>query len=68
MDPFLGEIRLFAGNFPPLYWALCNGQLLAIRNYTALYSLLGTTYGGKRTSVFPTCRGARPCIGVPASA
>lgn len=62
MDPFLGEIRLFAGNFPPLYWALCNGQLLAIRNYTALYSLLGTTYGGDGQTNFrlPDLQGRAP--------
>lgn len=45
-DPFLAEIRIFAGNFAPYGWALCNGQLLPIVQNTALFSLLGTTYGG----------------------
>lgn len=45
-DQFVAEIRMFAGNFPPKSWALCNGQLLAINQNTALFSLLGTTYGG----------------------
>jgi microcystin-dependent protein len=45
-DPFLAEIRIFAGNFAPNGWALCNGQLMPISQNTALFSLLGTTYGG----------------------
>ena len=45
-DPFVGEIRIFAGNFAPKGWAFCNGQLLQINQNTALFSLLGTTYGG----------------------
>ncbi len=45
-DPFLAEIRIFAGNFAPTGWALCNGQLMPISQNTALFSLLGTTYGG----------------------
>jgi len=45
-DPFLGEIRPFAGNFAPRNWALCNGQLLSIAQNTALFSLLGTQFGG----------------------
>jgi microcystin-dependent protein len=44
--PFLGEIRLFSFNFPPRGWAFCNGQLMAINQNQALFSLLGTTYGG----------------------
>src|SRR5262245_43747114 len=52
MDPFLAEIRIFAGNFAPRGWALCNGQLLAIAQNTALFSLLGTTYGGNGTTTF----------------
>jgi microcystin-dependent protein len=52
MDPFVGEIRLFAGNFAPKGWAACNGQLLPIAQNTALFSLLGTTYGGNGTSNF----------------
>jgi microcystin-dependent protein len=51
-NPFLGEIRLFAGNFNPRGWALTNGQILAISQNTALFSLLGTTYGGNGTSNF----------------
>jgi microcystin-dependent protein len=46
MDPFLGEIRIFAGTFAPNGWFLCQGQLLPIQQYTALYALLGTQYGG----------------------
>lgn len=45
-DPFLAEIRMFGGNFAPRGWALCNGQLMPISQNTALFSLLGTTYGG----------------------
>jgi microcystin-dependent protein len=51
-EPFLGEIRLFAGNFNPQGWALTNGQLLPISQNTALFSLLGTFYGGNGTSNF----------------
>jgi microcystin-dependent protein len=58
-DPFLGEIRVFAGNFAPNGWALCQGQLLAIAQNTALFSILGTTYGGDgvRTFALPDLRG-----------
>lgn len=45
-EPYLGEIRLFSAGFAPRGWALCNGQLLSIAQYQALFSLLGTTYGG----------------------
>jgi microcystin-dependent protein len=45
-DPFIGEIRMFAGNYPPKDWAFCDGSLLAIRQYTALFSILGTNFGG----------------------
>jgi microcystin-dependent protein len=51
-EPFLGEIRMFAGNFAPSGWALCNGQTLSISQNTALFSLLGTTYGGNGTTTF----------------
>lgn len=51
-DPFVAEIRIFAGNFAPRGWALCNGQLLPISQNTALFSLLGTTYGGDGKSSF----------------
>lgn len=52
MDPFIGEIRLLPFNFAPRDWALCNGQLLAIQSNTALFSIIGTTYGGNGTSNF----------------
>ncbi|MGO9930511.1 MAG: phage tail protein [Steroidobacteraceae bacterium] len=51
-NPFLGEIRMFAGNFAPQNWAFCDGQLLSISQYTALFSLLGTQYGGNGTTDF----------------
>ncbi|BDA58706.1 MAG: tail fiber protein [Shewanella xiamenensis] len=51
-DPFIGEIRMFAGTFAPRGWALCNGQLLAISTNSALFSILGTTYGGNGTTTF----------------
>jgi microcystin-dependent protein len=50
--PFLGQISIFAFNFAPRGWALCNGQLLAIAQNTALFSILGTTYGGNGTTTF----------------
>ena len=46
MDGTIGEIRLFAGNFPPKNWAFCDGSIMAIRQNTALFSILGTMYGG----------------------
>lgn len=60
--PLLGEIRLFAGNFAPKGYALCNGQLLSISQNTALFSLLGTTYGGDGVSTFalPNLQGRVP--------
>jgi microcystin-dependent protein len=51
-DQFLGEIRMFAGNFAPNGWAFCNGQVLAISQATALFSLLGTFYGGNGINTF----------------
>ena len=62
MDPFLGEIRLFAGNFAPRSWAYCDGQLLAVSQYDALFSLLGTIYGGDGRTTFglPDLRGRVP--------
>ena len=44
--PYIGEIRMFGGNFAPLGWALCNGQTLPTDQFAALFSLIGTTYGG----------------------
>lgn len=52
MDPFLGEIKLVAFNYAPRGWAFCNGQLLAVTQNTALFSLLGTTYGGDGRTTF----------------
>lgn len=51
-DQYLGEIRMFAGNFAPLNWAFCNGQLLSISQNTALFSLIGTYYGGDGVTTF----------------
>jgi microcystin-dependent protein len=52
MEQYLGEIRLFAGNFAPADWAFCNGQLLPISENDALFYLLGTTYGGDGQTTF----------------
>jgi microcystin-dependent protein len=62
VEPYLGEIRLFSGSFPPKGWALCNGQLLLINQNQALFSLLGTTYGGNGQTTFalPDLRGIVP--------
>jgi microcystin-dependent protein len=61
-EPFLGEIKIFAFNFPPRGWAQCDGQILPINQNQSLYSLLGTTYGGDgRTSfALPDLRGRTP--------
>ncbi|HEX5747396.1 MAG TPA: tail fiber protein [Archangium sp.] len=61
-DPFIGEIRMFAGNFPPRGWQFCQGQILSIAQNTALFSILGTTYGGNGTTTFalPDLRGRYP--------
>ena len=61
-EPFLGEIRLVSFNFPPKGWALCNGQLLPINQNQALFSLLGTMYGGNGQTTFalPDMRGRAP--------
>lgn len=61
-DPFVAEIRIFPFNFPPTGWAFCNGQLLPISQNTALFSLLGTTYGGDGRSTFglPNLQGNAP--------
>lgn len=62
MTPFIGEVIMFAGNFAPRGWALCDGQLLPIAQYNALFSLLGTTYGGdgRTTFALPDLRGRAP--------
>jgi len=61
-EPFVGEIKMFAGNFAPRNWALCDGQLLAISQNSALFSLLGTIYGGDGRTTFglPDMRGRIP--------
>lgn len=61
-DPYIGEIRMFGGNFAPVGWMFCNGQLLAISQYEALFSLVGTTYGGDGQTTFalPDLRGRIP--------
>ena len=61
-DQFVGEVRMFSGNFAPNGWAFCNGQLLPISQNTALFSLLGTNYGGDGRSNFglPNLQGAFP--------
>lgn len=62
MNPFIGQIIMFGGNFAPRGWALCEGQLLAISTNTALFSILGTTYGGdgRTTFALPDMRGRTP--------
>jgi microcystin-dependent protein len=61
-EPFLGEIRIFSFNFPPKGWAFCNGQLLPINQNQALFSILGTTYGGDGRTNFglPNLQGRVP--------
>lgn len=61
-DQFVAEIRIMAFNFAPTGWAICNGQLLPISQNTALFSLLGTTYGGDGKSTFqlPNLQGSAP--------
>lgn len=61
-DQFLGELRIFAFNFPPKGWAFCNGQTLNVNQNQALFALLGTTYGGNGTTTFalPNLQGRVP--------
>ena len=61
-DQFIGEIRMFVGNFAPRDWAFCNGQLMPISQNQALFSLIGTTYGGdgRTTFALPDLRGRFP--------
>src|SRR6202140_990046 len=61
-NQFVAEIRIFAGNFAPIGWATCDGQLLPISQNTALFSLLGTTYGGdgRTTFALPNLQGSAP--------
>jgi microcystin-dependent protein len=60
--PYLSEIRIFSFNFPPKGWAFCNGQIMAINQNQALFSLLGTTYGGDGQTTFalPNLQGRSP--------
>jgi microcystin-dependent protein len=62
MEPFIGQVQLFGFGWAPVGWALCNGQLLSISSNTALFSLLGTTYGGNGQTTFglPDLRGRVP--------
>lgn len=61
-EPFIAEIRIFAGNFAPKRWAFCDGRLLPISQNTALFSLIGTTYGGdgRSTTALPNLQGSAP--------
>lgn len=61
-EPFIAEIRIFAGNFAPRSWAFCDGQLLPVSQNTALFSLIGTTYGGdgRSTTALPDMQGRAP--------
>lgn len=61
-EPFVGEIMMFAGNFAPRGWALCNGQLLSISQNSALFAILSTTYGGDGQTTFglPNLQGRAP--------
>jgi microcystin-dependent protein len=61
-EPFIAEIKIFAGNFAPRGWAFCNGQILPIAQNTALFSLIGTTYGGdgRTTMWLPDLQGSAP--------
>lgn len=61
-QPYIGEIRMFAGNFAPLNWMLCQGQVLPISQYDVLYNLIGTTYGGNGQTTFalPNLQGRLP--------
>ena len=51
-EPYIGEIRMFGGNFAPVGWRLCNGDLLSIAEFSTLFNLIGTTYGGDGISTF----------------
>lgn len=62
MQPYIGEIRMFGGNFAPVGWLFCNGQELSIAEYESLFSLIGTTYGGNGQTTFalPNLQGRIP--------
>ncbi|MBV9580461.1 MAG: phage tail protein [Chloroflexi bacterium] len=61
-DPYVGEIRIFAGNYAPAGWMLCEGQILPISSYDTLFNLIGTQYGGdgQQTFALPDMRGRLP--------
>jgi microcystin-dependent protein len=61
-QPYIGEIRMFGGNFPPVGWSFCDGSLLPISEYDTLFTLIGTTYGGDGQSTFglPNLNGRAP--------
>ena len=61
-EPYIGEIRMFGGSFAPAGWAFCNGQLIAISENDALFTLIGTTYGGdgEQTFALPDLQGRLP--------
>ncbi len=61
-EPFIAEVRIFAGNFAPRNWSFCDGQLLPIAQNTALFSLIGTIYGGdgRTTTALPNLKGRAP--------
>jgi microcystin-dependent protein len=67
MEGYLGEIRLFAGNFVPLYWAKCQGQLLSIADNAPLFNILGTSYGGDGQATFALPNLPGPLPGAPLS-
>ncbi len=62
MDPLLGDIELFAFDYAPMYWMCCEGQTLNINSYQALYTLIGTKFGGNGTTTFclPDLRNSLP--------
>ena len=62
MDGYIGQITMFAGDFAPRGWALCNGQLLSVAQYTSLFAIIGNMYGGDGRSSFalPDLRGRAP--------
>jgi microcystin-dependent protein len=64
-QPYVGEVRMFGGNFAPVGWFFCNGQSLSIAQYDVLFSLIGTTYGGDGVNTFnlPNLQG-RLCVGM----
>ena len=61
-EPIIGEIRMFAGNYPPRNWSFCNGQLVSVNQFQALFCLIGTIYGGdgRTTFALPEMRGRAP--------